>query len=190
MSYPELKGKTFIVTGGASGMGRTTALELAKQGSNVGLLDLSKPDNVLAEIEKIGGKAISIACNVQDSRAVGDAIKAVADHFGALHGAANMAGYVGNQGLAGRAYSIDVITDADWDGMMATNINGVKNCIQAEFNHMKQGGSIVNASSISGQTGTPFNSPYSASKWAVIGLSKSAAQEGGAKGIRVNAIAP
>ena len=190
MSYSDLKGKTFVVTGAASGMGRTTSLALAKQGANIGLLDLRKPDAVLAEVEQLGGKAISLACNVQDRKAVFDAVEAVVKEFGGLHGAANMAGYVGNQGLHGKAYALDVIQDSDWDNMLATNLNGVKNCLSAELKHMADNGSIVNAASIAGQMGTAYNSPYAASKWAVIGLTKSAAQEAGAKGIRVNAVAP
>ncbi|KIW84466.1 hypothetical protein Z517_03716 [Fonsecaea pedrosoi CBS 271.37] len=190
MSYSDLKGKTFIVTGAASGMGRTTCLALAKQGANVGLLDLRKPDNVLSEIEKLGGEAISLACNVQDRYAVDEAVKAVVDRFGGLHGAANMAGYVGNQGFHGKDNALDIMDDAYWDNMLTTNLNGVKNCLRAQFNHIKEGGSIVNAASIAGQMGVAYNSCYAASKWGVIGLSKSAAQEGGARGIRVNAVAP
>ena len=63
MSYPDLKNKVFIVTGAASGMGRTTALALVKQGAHIGLLDLRKPDAVLSEIEQLGGKGLSISCN-------------------------------------------------------------------------------------------------------------------------------
>lgn len=158
----------------------------------MGLLDLRKPDAVATEVESLvgPGKAIALACNVQDAKAVNEAVKAVADHFGRLDGAANMAGYVGNQGFYGTGYALDIMNDADWDDMLATNLNGVKNSLRAEFNHMKNGGSIVNAASIAGQMGIAYNSPYASSKWAVIGLTKSAAQEGGSKGIRVNAVAP
>lgn len=190
MSYSDLKGKTFVVTGAASGMGRTTSLFLTKQGANVGLIDLQKPDTVLAEIEKLGGKALSIACNVQDSKAMDTAVKAVAEHFGRLDGAANMAGYVGNQGLHGKGYAMDVIEDKDWDMMLATNLNGVKNSIRAELSHMKGTGSIVNAASIAGLYGFPWNAPYATAKWGVIGMTKCTAQEVGTRGIRVNAVAP
>ena len=190
MSYSDLKGKTFIVTGAASGMGRTTSLFLTRQGANVGLLDLRKPDNVLSEIEKLGGKAVSIACNVQDSKAMDAAVKSVAEHFGRLDGAANMAGYVGNQGLYGKGFAMDVIEDEDWDMMLATNLNGVKNSIRAELRYMKGTGSIVNAASIAGLYGFPWNAPYATAKWGVIGMTKCTAQEVGTRGIRVNAVAP
>jgi len=189
-SYRDLKGKTFVVTGAASGMGRTTALALAEQGANVGLLDLRKPDNTLEEIEKLGAQGLSLACNVQDRVAVHEAIKVVSDKFGGINGAANMAGYVGNQGLYGKGYALDVIQDDDWDGMLATNLNGVKNCIRAELNFIKDGGSIVNAASIAGQYGPAYNAPYSVSKWGVISLTKVAAQEAGQRQVRVNAVAP
>jgi NAD(P)-dependent dehydrogenase (short-subunit alcohol dehydrogenase family) len=190
MSYNDLKGKTFIVTGAASGMGRTTSLWLTKQGANVGLLDLQKPDNTLSEIEALGGKALSIACNVQDSKIMEDSVEVVADHFGRLDGAANMAGYVGNQGLSGKGFAMDVIEDDDWNNMIATNLNGVKNSIRAELRHMTGKGSIVNAASIAGLYGFPWNAPYVAAKWGVIGMTKSTAQEVGVRGIRVNAVAP
>jgi 3-oxoacyl-[acyl-carrier protein] reductase len=190
MAYSDLKGKTFIITGAASGMGRTTSLALAEQGANIGLLDLRKPDNTLEEIKKLGGQGLSLACNVQDRTAVHAAVQAVSEKFGGIDGAANMAGYVGNQGLYGKGYALDIIQDDDWDGMLATNLNGVKNCIRAELNFIKDGGSIVNAASIAGQYGPPYNAPYSVSKWGVISLTKCAAQEAGSRRVRVNAVAP
>ncbi|OAL39937.1 hypothetical protein AYO20_00850 [Fonsecaea nubica] len=188
--YSDLKGKVFVITGAASGMGRTTALMLAQQGAHVGLLDLRKPDAVLAEVEKLGGKGISIECNVQKADIVDAAVKEVAERFGRLDGAANMAGYVGHQGFFGKGYALDVLKDNDWDDMLATNLNGVKNCVRAELNNMKGHGSIVNAASIAGQYGPEFNAPYSVAKWGVIGLTKCLAREVGTRGIRANALAP
>ena len=101
-----------------------------------------------------------------------------------------MAGYVGNQGLYGKGYAMDVINDEDWDDMLATNLNGVKNCIRAELNEIKGPGSIVNAASIAGQYGPPYNAPYAVSKWGVIGMTKCTAHEVGTRGIRCNAVAP
>src|ERR1700712_3381972 len=138
MSYSDLKGKCFIITGAASGMGRTTALRLANQGANVVLLDLRKPDAVAEEIEKAGlPKALSIACDVTKPEQVNHAVKQVAEEFGRLDGAANMAGWVGNQGFHGKAYALDVIEDEAWDAVIKVNLDGVKNCLRAELQQMK-----------------------------------------------------
>ncbi|KAF2494599.1 short-chain dehydrogenase/reductase SDR [Lophium mytilinum] len=190
MSYSDLKGKTYIITGAASGQGRTTALMLAKQGANLGLLDLQKPEDVLAEVERIGAKALAFAANVVDYAAVEAAVKATSDKFGGIDGAANMAGVIGTQGFNGKGYALDTIEDKDWDWMMSVNLTGVKNSIKAELRHIKDDGSIVNAASIAGQRGTPWNAPYGTAKWGVISLSKCAAQEYGPRGVRVNAVAP
>jgi 3-oxoacyl-[acyl-carrier protein] reductase len=189
--YPRLRGKVFVVTGAGSGIGRSTALRLASEGANVGLLDLRNTQAVLDQIEHLGhGKAISLPCDVSKASEVKEAIENTAGHFGRLDGAANLAGYGGDQGLSGRGYALDKLKDHDWDHMMAVNIDGVKNCLRAEFNSMKAGGSIVNAASICGQYGAEYAGPYCASKWAVIGLTKVAAREAGPRLIRVNAIAP
>jgi NAD(P)-dependent dehydrogenase (short-subunit alcohol dehydrogenase family) len=190
MSYKELQGKVFVITGAASGQGRATSILLAQQGAKLGLLDLHYPKTVLEEIENIGGEAVGFEVNVGDSAAVEAAVKAVKDKFGQVNGAANLAGWIGSQGFTGKAYALDVISDEDWDAMMSTNLTGMKNSLKAELRHMNNNGSIVNILSIAGQRGSPMNAPYGAAKWAVISLTKSAAQEAGAKNIRVNAVAP
>lgn len=190
MSYADLKGKTFLVTGAASGMGRVLSLMLAKQGANIGLVDIRKAEDVLNEIRDAGGKGVAVACDVTDRDAVDKAVQTVAETFGGLDGAANMAGWVGDQGMTGKGYMVDRLEDAGWDKMLAINLNGVKNCLRAEIQHMKGPGSIVNAASIAGQLSEPGNAPYTVSKWGVIGLTKVAAKEVGARRIRVNAVAP
>ena len=190
MSYSDLKGKAYVITGAASGQGRCIALLLARQGANVGLLDLNKPTDVLAEVERLGVKGLAFSVDVGDYSAVEAAINIIAKEFNGINGAANFAGTVGSQGFTGKAYALDVITDDDWDFMMRVNLTGVKNCLKAELKVIKDNGSIINAASIAGQRGTPWNSPYGAAKSGVISLSKSAAQEAGSRGVRVNAIAP
>lgn len=125
-----------------------------------------------------------------DSRQVYNAIQDASEKLGGIHGAANLAGIIGTQGFKGKGYALKDIADKDWDWMMGVNLNGVKNSLKAELNFIKDNGSIVNISSIAGQRGTPWNSPYGTAKWGVISLTKCAAQEAGDRGIRVNAIAP
>ncbi|KIX98312.1 uncharacterized protein Z520_05613 [Fonsecaea multimorphosa CBS 102226] len=190
MSYSDLKEKTFVVTGAASGMGRKTATLLAKQGANLALLDLRKPADTLVEIEALGVRGVAFSCDVRDAAAVESAVTSARQHFGALHGAANMAGVVGNQGIKGKGHALDILPDRDWDSIMDVNLNGVKNCLRAELNALEDGSSIVNAGSIAGQQAWPFLGPYCVSKAGVLSLTKIAAQEAGSRGIRVNAVAP
>jgi 3-oxoacyl-[acyl-carrier protein] reductase len=189
-SYVSLKGKTYIVTGAASGMGRAISKALAKQGANVGLVDLNKPDKVLQDIEKLGGKGISLAANVQDATAINTAFKAVVDKFGKLDGAANMAGTVGKLKLGDTSMQMEEILDVDWDFQIGTNLNGVKNSIRAELQLMKGPGSIVSAASIASFVPTTFNAPYGVAKSGVVSMTRTVAQEVGKKNIRVNAVAP
>lgn len=86
MSYEELKGRTFVVTGAGSGIGKATSVLLAEQGANVALLDLRAPETVAKELEAMGCQCLALACNVQNATEVDTATKAIVSHFGALHG--------------------------------------------------------------------------------------------------------
>ena len=106
-------------------------------------------------------------------------------------GAANMAGIIGTKSAGTERGLFLNILDDEWDRTLAVNITGIKNCLRSELHHMNSaGGSIVNAGSVSGLVGSPYNAAYGASKAAIMSLSVSVAQEMGKKGIRVNAIAP
>jgi NAD(P)-dependent dehydrogenase (short-subunit alcohol dehydrogenase family) len=94
MSYQDLEGKTFIVTGASSGMGRATALLLAQQGANVGLLDLRSPMEVADEIYKLGGRCLPLECNVQVAAAVDAAVEKVVSEYGGLHGMSFPCGFL------------------------------------------------------------------------------------------------
>lgn len=108
-------------------------------------------------------------------------------HFGRLDGAANIAGVLGkNFGV----HDLQQLSNEEWDYVTSVNFTGLFYCMRAQLNVLKEGGVIVNAASTTGLEGHPKNSVYSATKHAVIGLTKSAAGEVGARGVRVNCVAP
>jgi 3-oxoacyl-[acyl-carrier protein] reductase len=191
-TYSDLQDKAIIVTGASSGIGRKLAIQLAQQGASVGLLDIVKPDEVADEIQKLTKQArtISLAVDVTKADQVDAAVQQVLSTFGRLDGAANVAGIVGNRQVWDTSHGLETLKDEDWDKIMRVNLDGVKNCLRAEFRAMKGPGAIVNAASISGQMANPFATAYSVSKWGVIGLTKGAAGEVGSRGIRVNSVAP
>jgi 3-oxoacyl-[acyl-carrier protein] reductase len=167
MSYHDLQEKTFVVTGASSGMGRSTAILLAQPGTNLGLLDLYSSVQVADEIMQLGGQCIAIECNVQDT-----AVAQVVSPFGASHGrtaivqlcipahfalADSHAFYIrcGKYGW----YRWDTQDMHDWDSIVRTNLDGVKNCLRAQLRAIKGHGFIVNAASTAGQYGLPNCSP-------------------------------
>ncbi|KAI1612138.1 oxidoreductase [Exophiala viscosa] len=176
------EGKVIAITGGASGIGLATAKLLASRGATLSLGDTNQAglDDAIKSLS--GGKHTSTVIDVTNSKQVNSWIeKTVADH-GKLDGAANMAGIVL------KIAPIKEETDETWAKIMDVNSSGVFYCLRAQLNHMKEGGSIVSASSVAGQSGFAGLAAYCASKHAVIGLTRVAAREH--PSIRVNAIAP
>ena len=189
------KGKIIAITGAASGIGLSTAKMLASRGAVLALGDMNESllQTAVKNITSNGGQAIATALDVRKRSEVESWISETAKREGRLDGAVNLAGVVGKQiGVA----NIEDIEDDDWDFVVGVNLGGVLNCMRAEIKAMGnpkeagKGASIVNASSIAGIIGMPRNGAYIASKHAVVGLTRAAAKECGARGIRVNAIAP
>ncbi|KIX05590.1 uncharacterized protein Z518_06462 [Rhinocladiella mackenziei CBS 650.93] len=186
-------GKTIVVTGAGSGIGKATALLLASERAKVALLDVNPSlFDVEAQIKSSGGSALAIKCDVRSSAEVDAAIQTVVEIYGLLDGAANLAGVIGS-GRRSETHTGALVqtTDEEWDRVLGINLGGVKNCLRAELQHYNpKCCSIVNASSVSARIGAPFNAAYSTSKAAIVALTKSVAQEMGSYGVRINAIAP
>jgi NAD(P)-dependent dehydrogenase (short-subunit alcohol dehydrogenase family) len=187
-----LKGKVICVTGAASGIGLATAKVLFTQGAMLSLLDL-REESLEAAVAGILGdstesdRIIFTAVDIRSSDQVDAWVERTVKHFGCLDGAANIAGVIGRHyGI----HDISELSNEEWDFINGTNLTGLFYCLRAQINAICDGGSIVNTSSVVGLEGHGKNGAYSASKHGVIGLTKSAAQEVGSRGIRVNSIAP
>lgn len=186
---PSISGKTIVLTGAASGIGLETARYLASQGAKVSIADIQEQplQQVAAEIEKAGGIVLTSVVDVRNRSQVESWIRRTVDKLGGLDGAVNLAGVWGKQ--TGRA-NIEEIEDDDWDFVHAVNVKGLLNSMRAQIPEMRDGGSIVNASSVHGLQGSAKTVAYGASKHAVIGMTKSAAKELATRGIRCNCICP
>ena len=185
-----LSGKTALVTGAGSGIGKATALLLAREGANVAVLSRTAEeiDAVAAEIEKAGGKAISIPADVSDDGDMKSVVAKVVERFGALDIV------VANAGINGVWAPIEDITPEEWDQTISVNLRGTYLTIHHAVPRLEAagGGAIVIISSINGtRTFTsPGASAYSATKAAQVAMAQQLALELGPRKIRVNAVCP
>ena len=179
---------TALVTGGSRGIGRAVALTLARDGYQVILTYVSRPeeaDKTVAEIEAAGGRALALPLNVGDGEAVAAFF---AEH---IKGKVNLAVLVNNAGITKDGLMMRM-SEAQWDAVLTVNLKSAFNFIHAVVPVMarQKSGSIINMSSVVGVSGNAGQCNYSASKAGMIGLAKSIAKEMGPRGIRANAIAP
>jgi NAD(P)-dependent dehydrogenase (short-subunit alcohol dehydrogenase family) len=182
------EGKTAIVTGGASGIGKSTAIKLARQGAQVVVVDLKEEAAraVADEITAAGGKALAFAADVTDPKANEAMVGFAEKKFGALHLAFNNAGITGPSGI---------LADIDIEGyrkVIEVNLNAVFYGMHAQIPAILRagGGAIVNTASILGLVGESTAVGYVTAKHGVTGLTKAAALGYSDKGIRINSVHP
>ena len=180
--------KTIAITGAARGLGQEFARHLAAAGANIVVGDVNDCTATADLVANGGGKIVAVRLEVTDVASAQAMINAGISAFGRLDGLVNNAALYG--ALHGGRF--DAIDEVEWDACMAVNVKGIWNCCKAAVPAMREngGGSIVNIASLAATYGMPFGLHYTASKAAVIGLTRGLARELGRDGIRVNALAP
>ena len=179
-----LPGRVALVTGAGSGIGRAIALVFAQRGASVVVADVDEA-SAISTTRAIDGNAVAVCADVVDADAVARMVQTAVDRFGGLDCAVN------NAGIAPDAKPFTEHTLAEWQRTIDVDLTGVFLCMQHElrqFSAQGRGGAIVNISSAAGTVPAPGQPQYTAAKHGVLGLTKQAAQEFAAQGIRVNAV--
>ena len=177
------EGKTAIVTGAGSGLGRATARRLASEGAAVACLDIAE-EAVKETVASIAGTATAIGCDVTDEASVAAAVARAAGELGRPSVVCNVAGI-------GRFTRTEELALDEWSRILAVNLTGTFLVCRHTLPHLLDGGgNIVNVASNAGLMGQPFSAAYVASKHGVVGLTRALAVEYVKRGVRVNAVAP
>ena len=183
-----MDGKVALVTGAGAGIGRAAALAFARVGAKVVISDVIADggNETVRQIIEAGGEAIFVQTDVSKSAEVEALVNKTIDVYGKLDYAAN------NAGINGEIAMMPDYAEAEWDRVVGIDLKGVWLCMKYEIPQMLKtgGGAIVNTASMAGLVGFPAQSPYVASKHGVVGLTRTAALEYSAQGIRVNAVCP
>lgn len=183
-----LQEKVIIVTGGGSGIGRAAAELFARDGAHVAVVDrnAAAAEETAAGIVALGGQAMALSSDVSDDSQVAAMVESVGQHFGRLDGAFN------NAGIELHSKPVPELTADEWRRVIDVNLTGIFLCMRHELPLMARsgGGAIVNTSSAGAISTQPNMAEYAASKAGILGLTRSAAAEHGATGVRVNAVLP
>lgn len=184
----KLEAQTAIVTGGGRGIGKEIVLALAREGANVLLAarDEQALNKVAQEVHALGRQAVVVKTDVSVEPQVNAMVDAAIRKFGSIDILVN------NAGVVGPTAPVSSVTREQWDEVLAINLTGAFLCARAVIPHMveRRSGTIINIASIAGKLAYALRSPYAVSKWGMLGLSRTLAQELGEYNVRVNAICP
>lgn len=183
----KLQGKTALITGGDSGIGRSVAILFAKEGADVAIIYLNEHEDALEtkkEVEKHGRTCMKIAGDIGGEDFCLQAVRQTVEKFGRLDILVN------NAAVQYIHENLEDISAQDWERTFRTNIFGMFYTTRAALPHMKEGASIINTTSIVAYLGHPVLIDYASTKGAIVGFTRSLALNLAGKGIRVNGVAP
>jgi len=181
-----LHGRTYLVTGAASGIGRGTTARLVEAGANVAMVDLDGERLAAVAASLPDGQVAPVRCDVSDDGEVAAAVAAALDRFGALHGVVTSAGIFDLADFG----DLDATDPATFQRVLSVNVTGTFLVLRAALPHLGPGGAVVTVASTAGLRGHGFGAAYTASKGGVVALTRLAALQYGPRGVRVNCVCP